>query len=68
MENWYFNGFPHPSKCRKMIWNLEESLNMRGRKIAEKKRGFPPKKWQAIFFIKNGNQFFSSKMVVTIRF
>jgi hypothetical protein len=42
-----------------MIWNLEESLNMRGRKIVEENR-FSPKK--------TGKQFFSSKMVVTIRF
>jgi hypothetical protein len=39
--------------------DLEESLNMRGRKIVEKKRVSPQK---------TGKQFFSSKMVVTIRF
>jgi hypothetical protein len=43
-----------------MILNLEESLNMRGRKVVEKKNGFPPKKL--------ASNFFSSKMVVTIRF
>jgi hypothetical protein len=41
-----------------MIWNPEESLNMRGRKIAEKNRVSPQK---------TGKQFFSSKMAVTIR-
>jgi hypothetical protein len=59
MENQYFHGFPHPLKCRKMIWNLKESLNMRGRKIVEKNRVSPQE---------TGKQFFSSKMVVTIRF
>jgi hypothetical protein len=42
-----------------MIWNLEESLNMRGRKIVGK-NGFPPQK--------TGKQFFSVKIVVTIEF
>jgi hypothetical protein len=30
--------------CRKKIWTLEESLNMRGRKIVEK-TGSPFKNW-----------------------
>jgi uncharacterized membrane protein SirB2 len=60
MENEYFHGFPHHSKCRKKIWNLEESLNiMRGTKIVEKTRVSPPK---------TGKQWFSAKVVVTIRF
>jgi hypothetical protein len=33
-----------------MIWNPEESLNVRGRKIVGKKPGFPPKKLASNFF------------------
>jgi hypothetical protein len=50
MENQYFLGFPHPSKCRKNILNLEESLNMRGTKIVEEKQISPPQKLGRNFF------------------